>query len=111
MHRFKKIVFCFTPLFLPFSVMAAGWTGYGQIAELNQQPPGVVDIVITGNFPNNPTSCTVIDKFLFDISSARDERTFSMLLSAFMAGKEVKLFVTDGCPVWDTPKITGIYIK
>ena len=111
MHRFKKTVFCFVSLVLPFSAVASGWTGYGKITELNQQPSGQVDVVITGDFPGNPTSCAVTDRFLFDVSSARDERMFSMLLAAFTADREVRLFVTDGCPVWDMPRVTGIYVK
>lgn len=34
-----------------------------------------------------------------------------MLLAALAAGQEVRLFVTDGCPQWDMPKITGAYIR
>lgn len=111
MQRFYKTVFCFVSLVFPLSAVAAGWTGYGKIAELNQQPSGQVDVVIIGDFPGNPTNCAVTDRFLFDVSSARDERMFSMLLAAFMADREVRLFVTDGCPVWDMPKVTGIYVK
>lgn len=112
MHHANKVVFCLMSLLFPFSAMAAGWTGYAKITELNQQPPsGQADVVVAGNFPGNPTTCAVTDRFLFDVSSARDERMFSMLLAAFMADREVRLFVTDGCPLWDMPKITGIYVK
>jgi len=111
MNKLKLSLLLFCSLIAVANVNAAGWTGYGKIAELNQQPEGNVDVYIVANLPNNPTTCTKKDGFLLDISTERDKRVFTILLSAFMAGKEVKLFVTDGCPIWDTPKITGVYIK
>lgn len=111
MHRFKTTAVCFVSLLFPFSALASGWTGYGKISELNQQPSGQADVVIIGSFPGNPTSCAVTDRFLLDVTSAREERMFAMLLAAFTAGREVRLFVTDGCPVWDTPRVTGVYLR
>ncbi|MEM9383891.1 MAG: hypothetical protein AAGA68_02450 [Pseudomonadota bacterium] len=91
---------------------SAGWTGWGLITEISQQPAtGTADVLIVATLPNNPTSCTDKDRFLFDVTTGRDERTFSMLLAALAAGQEVRLFVTDGCPQWDMPKITGAYIR
>ena len=106
-----KILFILLVIFSAQSQAGNGWTGYGKITELNQQPGTGADVVIVANLPNNPTTCTVKSNFLLDVSTDRDKRTFSLLLSAFMAGKEVRLYVTDECPVWDTPKVTGVYIK
>jgi len=109
--KYIKYVITVLVLFGASNVYSAGWTGYGKITEINQQPSGVADVLIVADLPNNGTNCAVKNKFLLDVTDSRDERTFTILLSAFMAGKEVRLFVADGCPVWDMPKITGVYVR
>ncbi|WP_125779505.1 hypothetical protein [Pseudoalteromonas rubra] len=91
---------------------AAGWTGYGTVKELGQQPKNApADIVVVADIASNGTKCAVKDKFLFDIQDSRDERVYSTLLTALVAQKEVRFFLEDDCSVWDMPKITGIYIR
>ncbi|WP_298772758.1 hypothetical protein [uncultured Shewanella sp.] len=98
-------------LLLSSNVYAVGWSSYGKITEFNQQPPGQADIILTVDVASNPTTCGVKNKFLIDVETKKDERLYSLLLAAFMSGKEVKLFIEDGCPVWNMPKITGAYVR
>ena len=58
MNRIAKIIYLLVMVTLPVASLAQGWTDYGKITELNQQPnTDSVDVYIIADLPNNPTSC------------------------------------------------------
>ena len=108
----KKIIIMLTVLFSNAVMAGAGWTGYGKITELNQQPgTQTADVYIKATLPSNLSGCSDTTGYILSVQNARDERTFTMLLSAFMAGKEVRLYFTGECHKWNVAMVAGVYIR
>lgn len=94
------------------SAFASGWTGYGTITELNQQPGTTsTDFYIKATLPNNSSGCTDTSAYMLHVETERDERVFSMLLTALMAGRQIKLYYTGECHAWNIAMVKGVYIK
>lgn len=107
----KRIIWLALILFS--SKVFAGWTDYGPITEINQQPGGSGhDVYIKADLPNNYSGCSDSSGYMLYVNDSADERIFSMLLAAFAAGKEVRLYFTaNNCHPWNIAIVSGIYVK
>ena len=96
---------------------AAGWTNFGAIGEINQNPsitPGIemvfIKVAVTSN-PSDPGTCTVRDGFYFAVTTDLQRRLFAMLLMAKATGQNVQLWVTSSCHVWGYAEVQGMTIQ
>ena len=109
-----KRIFALLMLLFSSSLLAAsGWTGYGQISQISFQPPHPEepDIYIAANLPNNTSGCNNTSSYMLMIDNARKERLLSMLMSAQIAKKEVRLYFTGECHDWGMAIIEGMYLR
>lgn len=95
----------------------SGWTNFGKVDEINHQQLGGAGsdlIFITAELGNNqtdPLECTVRNGFYFQVTDDRTERIFTILLSALISGREVRLFLSGECHTWGRAKLDGVIIK
>ena len=96
---------------------AAGWTNFGTIGYINQQPsttPGnemvFIQVSVTSN-PSDPTACFVRDGFYMAISTDLQKRLFAMLLIAKSNGQSVQVYVTANCHLWGNAEMQGVVIQ
>jgi hypothetical protein len=80
------------------ALAAAGWTDFGPITELNQQPafgtPGAGLILVEVEVTSNPSGCSVPNRFFFSVNR---ERLFVTLLAAQMFSRNVRIYTTGNC--------------
>jgi len=96
---------------------ASGWTNFGTIGAINQQPittPGSEMVFINVSVSTNPSdssACSVRDGFYFAVTTDRDKRLFSMLLMAKATGQKVQVYVTANCHLWGYAEMQGMVIQ
>lgn len=115
-HMFKSLFILFIALNANFVFAASGWTDYGKIVRINQQPMSASNasggkIFVTAEVTTNPGTCAFKTGFYFSIVDDRTKRMFAMLFTAHVSGKDVKLYVTGDCHPWGQNKFDGIYIQ
>lgn len=96
---------------------AAGWTNFGPIVEINQNPsvpPGdamvFVKVSVTSN-PSDPSTCTVRDGFYLSVTADLQKRLFAMLLMAKASGQNVQIYVTATCHQWGYAEMQGMTLQ
>lgn len=96
---------------------ASGWTDFGLISNLNQQPsvgPGAnlvfVDVNVKVN-PSDAATCTVRNGFYFSVTDERRKRLFATLLAAQMASRPVRVFTTGVCGPWGYAELDGLILQ
>lgn len=96
---------------------AAGWTDFGSITSLNQQPATgaganlvFVDASVTTN-PSDAGACTIRNGFYFSVSDDRRKRLFASLLAAQMSSRSVKIYTTGACGPWGYAELDGLIIQ
>jgi hypothetical protein len=101
----------------PQSFAAAGWTDYGTLVELNQNPPGGVGnellfmrVSVTTN-PSDPTACSVRDGFYLPITTDFQKRLFAMLMMAKASAMRVRVYHTGTCHTWGYAEIQGVLLE
>jgi hypothetical protein len=94
---------------------AAGWTDFGTISMLNQQPSlgNAPDMVFFNlSVSTSPSGCSVSTQFYFSVTTDTQKRLFAMLLAAHAAGQSVQVWVTGNClPLWGSTEIDGLVIQ
>lgn len=93
---------------------AAGWTDFGQVSNLNQQPasgaaPGIV--LINVSTTANPSGCSVANGYYLSVTDDRTTRLFTMLMMAQATGRNVQLWVTGTCNVWGWAQLDGLVVQ
>jgi hypothetical protein len=96
----KKIIFTLLIVLtfvVPSASYAAGWTGFGDIADMSAGHGNV--IILNGNWPTpDPDGCGfnehILELVITDDVNGRNRA--ALIMSAFMARKSVNLYV-NGC--------------
>lgn len=86
----------------------AGWTSYGQIAELTST--NQFRLLVTMDVSANPSGCRNKSIFYQDQRSAGSEQTFKILLQAVASGNMVRLYVTGNCELNGYSEISSVSI-
>ena len=98
---------------------AAGWTDFGYITELNQNPPvGVgnellfmrVSVTPAAN-PSDSGQCFARDGFYLPVTTDFQKRLFSMLMAAKLAERRVRIYVTSTCHLWGYAEMQGLVLE
>ena len=110
----KRLLLLLPGLFLSTSLYA-DWTDYFQITALTQQPASgtsaPADMFITSNYTAT-TSCAIKTGFHLNTNDTkRGDRMVSMLLTASIAGKRIKVYMTGSCHPWGQVDISGVRIE
>ncbi len=113
---FPKFVAAMTAMLIaPCATAAAGWTDFGAISTLEQNPansPPVSDqVFVVVQVTTNPSSCTSQIGFYFSVTDDRTKRLFAMLMSAQLAGKNVRIFATGNCHSVGYAELDGVVIQ
>lgn len=101
---------------VPHGQATIDWTGSATILEFNYQPStglGASQLFLTvpaGTFNPSTAACTVRTGFYLSVTTDHQKRLFAMLLSARLAGRSVRMWVTDVCHVWGHAEIDGVII-
>jgi len=96
---------------------AAGWTDFGTIIELNQNPangPGnellFMRISVTTN-PSDPGACQNRDGFYLPVTTDLQKRLFAMLMFAKASDKRIRVYVTGSCHLWGYAEMQGLVME
>jgi len=112
---FKRGVVVLLSLVSSASFAAAGWTDSTPILEINQQGTtgaGANLVFIETSVAVNPSGCSHAMGFYFAVNDERQKRLFAMLLSAQLAGRNVKIFTTGVCHnPWGYAELDGVVIN
>ena len=94
----KLVILCW--MLLPSLVVAksAGWSGVGKVINLYAINNELVIVKLTGFA--NPGQCLVNDAGHIVVNPVTHPTWFSMIMSAYMAKKDVDIFVTALLSVW-----------
>lgn len=119
----KRIVVTAIVLLAGYSLQAyaaPGWTNYGKITTLEQNPGdgGSISnqVLLVANVTTNPSGCSVSTGFYFSLEGAtqadtdRKKRLFTMLLSAQMASSSVRIFATGACNSVGYAELDGVVV-
>lgn len=98
-------------LIIPFTAAAGVWTGWGQIEKLTEYGDGLR--VVGLDISANPASCSstsyaFVDETLDDVEI---ERLNKLLLSAFLAGREVSIKMNSSRCIENRPVIYAVSIR
>jgi hypothetical protein len=97
------------------AIAAAGWTDSTPITELNQQPTSGVGstlVFVETTATVNPSGCSHTTGFYFAVTDDRTKRMFAMLMSAQLAGRNVKIYTTGIChSPWNYAQLDGVVIN
>ncbi len=96
----SKVAFCICLIALSVNVHALGWSGWTKVSEI-QTGTGGNPLFILSSFGDAGTGCSKSGYIRFDsvedqASNPGSVRSYSTLLSALMAGKEVNVY-TENC--------------
>lgn len=84
---------------------AAGWSGEARVVQLYAITPDLM-LVKLENF-SNPDKCQTNDAADVIFNAKVSQPWFAMLLSAYMAGKKVNIYVNGTCTPWWAGKLRG----
>lgn len=94
---------------------AAGWTDFGPIATLEQNPTsaGSVSnqIMVVVDVTTNPSSCANPSGFYFTATDDRQKRLFAMLMAAQLAGRNVRIYTTGVCHTVGYSELDGVVVQ
>ena len=97
MKKILAILTCIMVLLLSAQSFAAGWVSKNKITKIAFQSEHVF---IYSDGWNNANGCQKISAVVLDKDDRNFDKAYSLLLAAFMAGKEVSGY-SDGCITWD----------
>jgi hypothetical protein len=107
--------FCMMALPVAPASASAGWTEYGIIGKVSNQPVnGTETVFVTVSVTNNPQNCDgqpITVHFHFTVTTDRQKRLFAMVLAAKMAGNRIQLYVTGNCHDWDTAEVDRVMME
>lgn len=95
-------------LFLPLPSLAAGWTDYAPVSELNPTTQG--RFIVKINVSENPSGCRNKKIFYQDYSVSGHRQMFDTFLAAITSGKMVRVFVTGRCELKGYSEISGVSV-
>jgi hypothetical protein len=94
---------------------AAGWTDFGPIATLEQNPAnsGAISnqIMVVVSVTTNPSSCANPSGFYFTATDDRQKRLFAMLMAAHVAGRNVRIYTTGVCHTVGYSELDGVVVQ
>ena len=93
---------------------AAGWTDFGQVSNLNQQPAtgaGAGLIFVNVSTTVNPSGCTLMTAYYFSVTDDRTTRLFTMLMMAQASGRSVQIYVTGTCHTWGYALLDAVIVQ
>lgn len=94
---------------------AAGWTDFGPIATLEQNPAsgGSISnqIMVVVSVTTNPSSCASPSGFYFTATDDRQKRLFAMLMAAQLAGRNVRIYTTGVCHTVGYSELDGVVVQ
>jgi hypothetical protein len=116
MSRMLVVVSCILLISDPGPAFAgSGWTNFGPITELNQQPafgtPGAGLVFVEVGVTNNPSGCRSQNQFFFSVIDDRRKRLFDMLLAAKMFARNVRIYTTGNCYVEGETEMDGVIVR
>lgn len=95
-------------MLLASNASAAGWTGYGEVKELNPTTSG--RFLLRLAVSSNPSGCRDKQWFYRDYGGAATEYLFQTLLTALSSGKQVRVYVTGRCDLKGYSDISSVSI-
>ena len=110
---------CGSAAMTPPASAAAGWTDFGTIVELNQNPattPGNellfmrISLTPAAN-PSDTTACHQRDGFYLPVTTDLQKRLFAMLMMAKATDKRVRVYVTATCHLWGYAEMQGLVME
>ena len=100
------------PLICTFAHAGAVASSWQKITEIDSGWDIRRVNIIAPDIPNPGNMCTATSKAQADENLANLDYLMSTALAAFMAGKEVKLLISDsGCSAGGYPRIIGINVR
>jgi hypothetical protein len=96
------------------AVAASGWTDFGAVSQLNQQPVAGIGselVFVNVSVTSNPSGCSVPNGFYLAITTDRQTRLFAMLMTAQAGGRNVQIYVTGNCHTWGFAELDGVVIQ
>jgi hypothetical protein len=93
---------------------AAGWTDFGQVSNLNQQPAtgaGAGLVFVNTSTTVNPSGCSLATGYYFSITDDRTTRLFAMLMMAQASGRSVQIYVTGTCHSWGYALLDAVVVQ
>lgn len=98
-----------------FAFGAAGWSDFGQVVEVNEQPAaygaGAGQVFIELQITANPSACSYPSGFYFTVHDERTKRFYATLLAAQLASKTVSIWTTGTCHVWGFAELDGLRVR
>lgn len=103
--------------FVPvLSQAGTGWTNADLVQQIIEEPSGSLDTTGTyvyvnmTNITTNPSGCSSVSGFFFNVVDDRTKRMFALLTAAQLAGKTVQLYVTGACGTWSYAQLDGVVL-
>ena len=96
------------------AIAAPGWSDFGVITELNEQPTtgdGAGQVFVQVAINGNPSGCTDLTGFYFTVSNDRTKRFYATLLSAHLSGRAVSIWTTGTCHLWGFAELDGVRVR
>ncbi len=97
------------------AVAAVGWTGFGQVTRINQQPPtgaGANLVFVDTTVTVNPSGCSYGSGFYFAVVDDRTKRLLAMLMAAQLASRQVQIYTTGTChDPWGYAQLDGLEMQ
>jgi hypothetical protein len=112
--KMKKFLFASifsVALMIPFAAAAGVWTGWGQITELTEYGLG---LRVTGlDLSANPAGCSHTETAFVDINldNVQIDRLNSLLLAAFLSGREVSVKMDSSLCIENRPAIYAVSVR
>jgi len=98
----------------PLASFAAGnWTQAATVSSINQQPakPPFPERVYFSSAESTISTCGQSGLYYLSAEGKHMDRLFSMLLTAYSTGKNVKLYSEGSCDPWNATKVEGIILE
>lgn len=89
---------------------AAGWTGELVVLSLNTESTNDVIYFQVSPAAVYTTGCDASHWMINPTTEGRQQRAYSTLLTAMMAGKKIRLWYTDSCSSWSYHSATAVKI-
>jgi hypothetical protein len=94
---------------------AAGWTDFGPVITLEQNPANVGSVsnqmLIVVSVTTNPSNCAQSTGFYFEPTDDRQKRLFAMLMAAQLAGRNVRIYTTGVCHTVGYSHLDGVVVQ
>lgn len=91
-----------------------GWTDAGAISSIEQSPASgslANQVLVVASVSGNLSGCTVPTGFYFTIADDRQKRLLALLLSAHLAGRNVRIFFTGTCNTVNYAQLDGVMLQ